>query len=131
MSNIEKNKGGMKVWATPEQKAWLISNLPAYTASRLSKKKSDFWVGAFEYWFKEWPVGDSGEGAQKAKEKVSYSTLQNTGAHLSVSANQGVVQKPQQSQRIRWKRSTKAIGPKRQEEKETTPLASVFKDVLR
>ena len=51
----ERNKGGLKPWATPEQKLWLTSRIPSFLESRSSKTPSDFWARTFEDWFQAWP----------------------------------------------------------------------------
>jgi hypothetical protein len=78
MSTAVKNKGGMKAWATDEQKAWLTKNITAYVAAKTSQLLSDFWAPTFEDWFERWPIveptgqGDEVEGeAMKKKKQVS------------------------------------------------------------
>jgi lambda repressor-like predicted transcriptional regulator len=68
-SNGEKSKGGLKSWATAEQKTWLALRLQSYVASKLSTKPSEFWPSVFEDWNEKWPLGESADDEGKSREE--------------------------------------------------------------
>ena len=70
MLPVEKNKGGSKPWATPEQKQWLTSRLALYISSKSTKTSSDFWPSTFEEWFQQWPPEPTAEGELSVEEAV-------------------------------------------------------------
>jgi len=72
MTSIETNKGGLKPWATPEQKQWLTSHLASYISSKSTKTSTDFWSSTFEEWFQRWPpdAEPTADGALSVEETV-------------------------------------------------------------